>query len=131
MRIGELCRRSGIPATTLRYYEALGLIEAPARTSSGYRDYSEVVFDRLAFIRSAQALGLTLADIGRVIALRSNGDIPCGLVVSVVESRIAEIDRTIRDLRALRADLSRLVERSRTLDPADCDTATVCHLIER
>jgi DNA-binding transcriptional MerR regulator len=129
MRIGELSRRSGVSSKTLRYYEDIRLLEAPARTASGYRDYPEAVLDRLVFIRSAQALGLTLGEIRRIIALRDDGEIPCAHVLDLLQTRTADIDRTIRQLRALRAELRRLVERSADLDPADCEPGRVCHLI--
>jgi DNA-binding transcriptional MerR regulator len=129
MRIGELARRSGVPTKTLRYYEEIGLIEPPARTASDYRDFSDDVLDRLGFIRSAQALGLTLGEIRSIVALRHNGEVPCGHVLDLLCARTAEIDRTIRQLKVLRAELRQLVDRSRDLDPADCDPGRVCHLI--
>jgi DNA-binding transcriptional MerR regulator len=129
MRIGELSRQSGLPAKTLRYYEDIRLIEPPAREPSGYRDYSEAVVERLAFIRSAQALGLTLGEIRRIVALRDNGEVPCAHVLDLLNARTAEIDHTIRRLKTLRSELRQLVVRSRDLDPADCDPARVCHLI--
>ncbi|HKY74986.1 MAG TPA: heavy metal-responsive transcriptional regulator [Acidimicrobiia bacterium] len=129
MRIGELAQRSGVPAKTLRYYEDIGLIDQPARTASSYRDYSEAVIDRLAFIRSAQALGLTLGEIRGIVALRDNGEVPCAHVLELLTERTAEIDRTIRQLKRLRSELRRLVVRSRDLNPEHCDPARVCHLI--
>ena len=63
MRIGELTERSGVPSTALRYYEQVGLLPAPSRTSSGYRSYDADVLPRLKFIRAAQAVGLSLTDI--------------------------------------------------------------------
>jgi DNA-binding transcriptional MerR regulator len=129
MRIGELAQRSGVPAKTLRYYEDIGLIEPPARTPSSYRDYSDAVLDRLAFIRSAKALGLTLGEIRRIVALRDTGEVPCAHVLDLLSARTAEIDRTIRQLKTLRSELRQLVVRSRHLNPADCDPARVCHLI--
>jgi DNA-binding transcriptional MerR regulator len=129
MRIGELAQRSGVPARTLRYYEAVGLVDPPARTASTYRDYSEAVIDRLVFIRSAQALGLTLGEIRGIMALRDNGEVPCAHVLELLTERTAQIDRTIRQLKRLRSELRQLVARSRELNPDDCDPARICHLI--
>lgn len=70
MRIGEIAERAGLSTKALRYYERVGLIDEPTRTQSGYRDYDESVLDRLRFIRSAQAAGLTLGEIKGVIAFR-------------------------------------------------------------
>lgn len=129
MLIGEVARRSGVPAKTLRYYEAIGLVEPVARSASGYRDYDEAVFDRLAFIRSSQALGLSLGEIRRIVALRDRGEIPCEHVVALLRARADDVAETIRELRALRAELRRLVERARDLDPAECAPHQVCHLV--
>ena len=60
MKIGEVAGRSGVPAKTIRFWEDQHLLPAPARTGSGYRDYDPGVLERLAFIRHAQAAGLTL-----------------------------------------------------------------------
>jgi len=129
MLIGEVARRSGVPAKTLRYYEDIGLLGAPPRTASGYRQFDDGVLERLAFIRSAQAVGLTLGEIRGIIALRDDGETPCGHVLELLRQRSQEISHTIRDLRALQGELSRLVERARELDPADCDPQRVCHLL--
>ena len=129
MLIGEVASRSGVPAKTLRYYEDVGLLDPPERSVSGYRDYDESVLDRLRFIRSAQSLGLTLGEIRSVVALRDDGETPCGHVLDLLRRRTGEIDRTIRELRTLKTDLARLVERAEQLDPADCEAGRVCHLI--
>ncbi len=129
MLIGEVTQRSCIPAKTLRYYEEAGLLDPPARTASGYRDYDEDVFDRLTFIRSAQSVGLSLGEIRGVVALRDQGETPCGHVLELLRNRATQIDRIIRQLRALKLELNRLVHRARNLDPADCDPNRVCHLI--
>ncbi len=57
MRISQLAERSGVPATTLRFYESAGLLSAD-RTPAGYRMYGEDAVDRLAFIGAAKHLGL-------------------------------------------------------------------------
>ena len=127
--IGEVAQRSGVPAKTLRYYEDVGLVHPPERSESGYRHYDDSVFDRLIFIRSAQAVGLSLGEIRGIIALRDDGEAPCGRVLELLRARSTEIEGTIRELRALQSDLKRLVVRARHLDPAACDPQRVCHLI--
>jgi MerR family copper efflux transcriptional regulator len=129
VRIGELARRSGVPAKTIRYYEDIGLVEPPARTPAGYRDYEPAALDRLAFIRAAQAIGLTLGEIRSIIALRDDGQTPCGHVLDLLRHRADELERRIAELRSLRSELRRLVDRADGLDPADCDPGRVCHLI--
>ena len=128
MLIHEVARRSGVPAKTLRYYEELGLL-CPARTPAGYRDYDERVFDRLAFIRSAQALGLSLAEIGGIVTLRDDGEAPCAHVTELLKERSAAIGRTIRELRSLQSELRALVARAENFIPSECDPDGICGLI--
>lgn len=129
MLIGEASERCGVPTKTLRYYEEIGLLDRPERSPSGYRHYDDEVLERVAFIRSSQALGFSLGEIRSIIALRDQGEAPCGHVLELVQRRSREIDQTIRDLRALKAELARLVARAGHLDPVDCDASRVCHLI--
>lgn len=129
MLIGEVAERSGLATKTLRYYEEIGLVPPPARSTSGYRRYEADVLSRLAFIKSAQALGLSLGEIRSVIALRDDGETPCEHVATLLGTHVEEIDRTIRDLRSLKAELQTVLDRAPELDPAECDPSRVCHLI--
>jgi len=131
MRIGELASRSGVSAKAIRYYESIGLLPAPERLPSGYRDYDESTLDALAFIRAAQAVGLSLGEIRGIVALRDEGQAPCGYVVDLLRSRSAELDRRIAELLGLRRELVRLVQQAEHLDPAECDPRAVCHVIGR
>ncbi|MGH3452571.1 MAG: MerR family DNA-binding transcriptional regulator [Haloechinothrix sp.] len=81
MLIGEVARRSGVAAKTLRYYEQIELLDRPERSASGYRHYDNSVFERLVLIRSAQSLGLLLGEIHRIVALLDDGEMPCGHVL--------------------------------------------------
>ena len=129
LRIGELAARSGVSAKTIRYYEDIGLLTPPPRLGSGYRDYEPSTLDRLAFIRAAQAVGLTLGEIRGIVGLRDEGQTPCGHVLDLLRTRAAELDRRITELRALRSELNRLVARAEALDPEDCDPERICHLV--
>jgi MerR family copper efflux transcriptional regulator len=129
MRIGELARRSGVPATALRYYEQLGLLPEPDRTESGYRNYGEDAADRLAFIRAAQAVGLTLAEVRQVLGVRDAGEAPCHVVTDLIEHRHAEVKTKIAELRGLERELAALRVRAAELHPRDCDPSGICHVI--
>jgi DNA-binding transcriptional MerR regulator len=120
MKIGELAARSGVPAKTIRYWEAEGLMPQPERTTSGYRDYDAVAADRARFIRRAQASGLTLAQIRQVLDISDEGNRPCEHVGTVVGERLAEVEARLAELRATRAHLRRLAERAAAQDPAEC-----------
>ncbi len=91
MRIGEVADKAEVTTKALRYYERVGLLAEPARTASGYRDYSDAVLDRLDFIRASQAAGLTLGEIKEVIAFRDRGDQPCSHVLDLIEGRASDL----------------------------------------
>ncbi|MFF7976610.1 MerR family transcriptional regulator [Streptomyces sp. NPDC007905] len=106
-RISQLAERSGVPATTLRFYEDAGLLPAD-RTPSGYRMYGEDAVERLAFISSAKLLGLALEEIRELLDVREEG--ACASVrawmLLLVADRIAETDGRIAELRAFSAHLA-------------------------
>jgi MerR family copper efflux transcriptional regulator len=129
MQIGELARRSGIAATALRYYEKAGLLPQSSRTLSGYRDYDRQALPRLAFIRAAQAIGLSLAEIREVVGIRDRGAPPCAHVLELIERHRAEVRARIRQLEQLELDLAQLAEQGATVDPAECDPAGICNVI--
>lgn len=129
MLIGELADAAGVAAQTVRFYERRGLLPHPARGGNGYRNYDESTLTRLRFIGSAQAAGLTLAEIGSIIDLRDDGSVPCGHVTGLIESKLQEVHTRILDLTALQAELEALRARSRRLEPADCTDADICHIL--
>lgn len=129
MRIGELAERAGTTTKTLRFYEQAGLLPEPDRTPSGYRDYHPRVLDRLAFVKAAQAAGLSLAEIREIVHVRETTGPPCGHVAALLDAHTADLDRRIADLAALRLEVGRLRDRARALDPAACRDAAVCHVI--
>ena len=110
MRIGEVAQASGTTAKTLRYYEDVGLLPDPDRSPAGYRDYGPEVLDRLHFIRRGQAAGLTLAQIGQVLAIRDRGQAPCQHVTDLLDTRLAVIDRQLAELAQLRTTIAILRE---------------------
>jgi MerR family transcriptional regulator, copper efflux regulator len=129
MRIGELARRSGLATTALRYYEKAGLLPRSARTVSGYRDYAADTLPRLAFVRAAQAIGLTVAEIREVIAIRDGGTPPCAHVLELIERHRAEVRARMRELQQLEQDLALIAEQGAKVDPAECDPAGICKVI--
>ena len=129
MRIGEVAQRSGVSVKTIRYYEDIGVLDPPQRTTSGYRDYDDNVLERLSFVRSAQTIGLKLGEIREIVAFHARGETPCAHVVALIDHRSAELSRRIAELERMKAELSRLARRARSLDPRDCHPSQVCHII--
>jgi len=92
MKIGEVAERSGVPAKTIRFWEDHRLLPAPARTPVGYREFDPAILERLAFIRHAQAAGLTLEHIRQVLDIRDDGQPPCVHVAGLIARRLAEVE---------------------------------------
>jgi len=105
LRIGQLAALAGVSTHTLRYYERVGVLPRPARTSSGYRNYSPDVVGQLAFIKKAQALGLQLADVREILEISSGGRPPCDHVRELVGARLRDVEGRLRELRDLRTTL--------------------------
>ncbi|MEZ5281467.1 MAG: heavy metal-responsive transcriptional regulator [Acidimicrobiales bacterium] len=131
MRIGDLAAAAEIPPETVRYYEKRGLLAPPARSANGYRTYDDTALNQLHFIRTAQAAGLTLAEIRSVIELRNDGTTPCSHVEALLADKLAEVRERQRKLAALEKELAKLVGRSATLNPADCRPDDICHILTR
>lgn len=116
MTISELATRAGLTPDTLRYYQKIGLLPPPKRSQAGYRLFEDESLDRLNFIKSAQRVGLKLADIGQLLEVMDNGLCPCGHTERLLHSRLAEVDNEIARLTALRAAMVNTLESC----PADC-----------
>ncbi len=129
MRIGELADHVGVGTKTIRYYESIGLLEPPERTTSGYRDYDDRAADRLRFIRDAQATGLTLSEIRSVLELKDAGARSCDHTRQLLERHVAELDVQIERLQAARHELADMAGRARLLDPASCRDPQRCQVI--
>ncbi len=128
LRIGALAAEAGLNPRTLRYYEALGLLPAPSRSAAGYRLYGEADRACLRFIAQAKAVGLTLAEIGEILALRRAGDTPCAHVTALVERKLAAVDRQIAALVEWRQELAVLRASAAESGAAP---ARVCGILER
>ncbi len=92
MRVGELARLSGVPASTLRYYESNGLLPAPRRAGNGYRDYPADSLERVGLIRLAQSLGFQLEQIRELFGRLDQGS-PHALIEDELHTRLAEVER--------------------------------------
>ncbi len=127
MRIGALAATAGCNPKTIRFYEDRGLIAVPPRASNGYRDYPPETVERLAFVRDAQAAGLSLAEIREVIAIRDAGEAPCVHVGQLIAEHLTKVQARIAELRATRARLVELSHRAADANPADC--TGICAII--
>lgn len=106
---------------TLRYYERRGLLPEPERSSSGYRAYTADTVRAIRFIKRAQGLGFTLDDIEELLHLAEGGPDQCDAVRIMAGGRIADLDRRIAELTAMRGALDQLVRTcEQPRDRRDC-----------
>ena len=128
MRVSDVARAAAVNIQTLRYYERRGLLPNPSRRPSGYRDYEPETVQRVRFIKRAQELGFTLVEIKELLVLREDEERrPDSRMraAATAAAKINQIDDKLRQLTAMRATLSQLV------DACQCGQAALdCPIIE-
>lgn len=129
LRAGQAAAELGVEVQTLHYYEREGLIPSPPRSEAGYRLFPPDLMERLHFIRRAQALGLSLAEIRETLELAAIGESPCGRVQTALAKRLAEVDRRLEQLTAFRNELADLVVNAPKLRDA-APRGGVCAIVE-
>lgn len=127
--VGQAAQATGLSAKAIRLYERKSLLPQAKRTDAGYRLFTDDDLAVLGFIRQAKKLGLTLPEIKDTLDLQRGGAAPCGRVTQMLDDHIADIDRTIDDLRRLRENLFETSRTARTAQPHE-DQAVVCRIIE-
>jgi len=120
MRIGEVARQAGVNVHTLRYYERRGLLPAPRRRPSGYREYSADTVRLVRFIKRAQDLGFSLRDIAELIELRQNPARNCPAACAAAARKAREVAATIRQLTAIQEALEQLTAACRGAGGGGC-----------
>jgi MerR family copper efflux transcriptional regulator len=115
---------------TIRFYELSGLLPAPPRTAAGYRSYDQDAVTRLRFVRSAQVLGLSLAEIADVLRIHDHQGSPSGHVAELLDNHISALDTRIEELTALRDALRARRPLGAGPGPARCQSEQICYLIE-
>lgn len=108
--IAELASQAGVKPDTIRYYERIGLLPDPRRTSGAHRRYDTATLDRLRFIQGTQRLGLRLDQIGDLLAIRDTGECPCEPAATVLQRRLTDLDAEIARLTTLRAELRTMAQ---------------------
>jgi Cu(I)-responsive transcriptional regulator len=120
LSIGALARATGTKVETIRWYERVGLLAPPTRTASNYRSYGRAHLDRLSFVRRARDLGFTLDQVRDLLRLADQRDRPCEEVDTIARAHLAEVDRKIADLKAMRRGLADVIGRCGHGTVADC-----------
>lgn len=127
MKISQLAAHSGLSAHTLRFYEKHGLIEASARSSSGYRSYSEDDVRRVEFVKTARNAGFSLDEISQLLSIRlDRGQHTCEEVTAITRHKLEAVSAKIAQLEEIRESLALLL---RSCD-GGLDSAEHCSIIE-
>lgn len=131
LKIGEVATSSGLPIKTIRYYEEIGLLTPTVeRASSGYRLFNHQVIHRLAFIKRAQSLGLSLSEVSEILTVHDQGQLPCGEVKQHLQTKIQTITEQIQALETLRAELQGLLSGWEEQPPKQLIAQTICPNIQ-
>lgn len=118
--IGAAARASGVKVPTIRYYEQIGLLPAPARSDARRRMFGPDDLQRLAFIRHARELGFDMEAIATLLALQSDPHGSCAAADVIARTRLAEVERRITALETLRGELRRMVDECANGRVAEC-----------
>ncbi len=108
--IGFIAKQSGISVETIRYYEKEGLIEAPDRKESGYRQYKDGAIERLSFIQQAKELGFSLKEIRELLSIKSDANMVCNDVKQLAQEKLSGIENKIKMLQRMRKSLKKLID---------------------
>ncbi len=118
--IGDLAKVTSTKVETIRYYEQIALLPKPPRTAGNYRSYDASHLARLSFIRRARDLGFSLDHVRSLLGLSDQKDRSCEGVDAIAREHLAEVDRKIADLTALRQELGSLVRQCKRGTVAEC-----------
>lgn len=130
LKIGELAKQAHVTVATIRYYESLHLLEPVSKAENGYRYYDGAAVNRLQFIKQAQILQFSLAEIQQVFDVHNQGEPVCTLVKKVIDCKISALEQEIQQATARKT----MLENYRTswaVRPLDNPSnVKVCSLIE-
>lgn len=122
--IGEMSLRTSVKVPTIRYYEQMGLITAPERSSGNQRRYSNSELQRLSFIKHARDLGLTIDAIRELLELSERPNEPCEFADEIANQHLQSVQGKIKQLKKLEKELKRIVS------SCSGDTVENCYVIQ-
>ena len=128
LKIGEVSKQTGVAVGALRYYESLGLIQSE-RGENSYRCYGPETVQQVQFIKKAQTLGFSLDDIGEVLTVHHQGDVPCEFVQSLLQDKIQQLEAQIQEMVAFKSALEQYRD-TWAKDHPHPQPGDICPLIE-
>ena len=126
LTVAGLGAQVGVGRDTIRYYERVGLLPPPPRTTGDHRRYPAEAVDRLRFIQGCQRLGLRLEDIRNLLEVRDTGQCACTPAGDLLTARLVELDAEVQRLQLLRADLTRMLDGLASDECPDPEPGTWC-----
>ena len=120
LTIGDLAKSTGVKIPTIRYYEQMGLLAPAERSEGNQRRYTGEERDRLAFIRHARDLGLTIEAIRDLIELSRHPERPCRDADRIAAAQLETVRRKIARLKKLEAELERITTHDHADQVRDC-----------
>jgi len=128
--VAEVARVAGVDAHIVRFYARTGLIRAARHAANGYRQFLPLDAKRVQFIRAAQSLGFTLADIREVMRRSHQRNTPCPLVRDIIVKRLTENRERLEHLNTLQSRMQRASDLWREMPDQTPRGDTICALIE-
>lgn len=125
--IGKMAKASGCKVQTIRYYEQIGLISAPTRSSGNQRLYRESDIDRLQFIRHARSLGFATETIKALLALENHSDMSCEAVDNIARQQLQLVRQRIQQLQSLATELESMISQCAHQDISQCKILKALH----
>ena len=110
MQIGDVANETGLSVDTIRFYERQSLLQRAARSSGGFRLFSQGDVTDLTFIRNAQELSFSLQEIRDLVGLRKTRQPNCSRVEKILDRKIASVRAKITALRKLEKELTRTLQ---------------------
>jgi MerR family transcriptional regulator, mercuric resistance operon regulatory protein len=110
LRPGEVARLAGVSTDTLRHYERKGLIARPRRSSNRYREHPPATVDRVRLVQRALGVGFTLDELAKIFKQRDRGEAPCRQVRALAEAKLADIEKHLEELIAMRGELRSILQ---------------------
>src|SRR5258706_15510948 len=107
LTIGRLAKSAGVNVETIRYYQRRGIIDEPDKPLGGHRKYAPDVLEQIAFVRRAQQLGFSLAEVKELLMLKDGRS--THKARAIAERKVDGLDRQISHLAKMRRKLKRLV----------------------
>ena len=123
--ISQLARAAGVPTSTIRYYERVGLVQPTKRADNNYRVYTDDTLQVIQFIRSAQAAGFTLDDIHTLLSLHTGDAAVCKDVQPLIEKRLDEVSERIKEMRHIQRVLKSFLTMCH-----EQDQDALCHVVD-